>query len=173
MALRPERSVHACAIHRSDFVVFCKFLTGEWIADLENGEIKSTVLKRNIKFQKSPTGYLHARITHMGRKYDVFKHRAIIIAGMGLFNLPENYFMEVDHINGNKEDCSLKNLRLVTNTENATYAFGLFTYEEADEIRKEFAEGNVTKSELARRYGCHEKTIRNIVEGKTYKRGGN
>lgn len=70
-------------------------------------------------------GYLRANIWLEGKQVGFPIHRAIWIAANGV---PSGQFMEIDHINGKKDDNRLANLDLVTTKENVHRAMrsGLF-----------------------------------------------
>ena len=64
-------------------------------------------------------------------------------------------------------DNRLCNLRLVTASENQLLANGRFTFSQAEEIRRKYADG-IGVMQLSRDYGCGHSVICRIVHNKTY-----
>jgi DNA invertase Pin-like site-specific DNA recombinase len=79
--------------------------------------------------------------------------------------IPLSLSAEVDHIDGNKENNRLENLRLVPAEENTVRNL---TYAEAEEIRRKSREG-VSWKVLAEEFKISYSTIQRILAGKTHK----
>ena len=140
----------------SDCYILNKIRTGEWIPSLDTGEVYSNKKKGFLKTPVNHNGYLvigKTTVSHI-----------IWVAANG----PVPYGMQIDHINGNKQDNRLCNLHLVTASENQVLTRGVLTFSQAQEIRKRYAEGGITQRELAREYRVKPDTIRRIVNNKTY-----
>ena len=79
--------------------------------------------------------------------------------------IPTSLNAEVDHIDRNKENNRLENLRLIYKDENLCRKL---TYEEAEEIRKRYASGEKQRT-LAKEYGISKTSVGEIVRRETYK----
>ena len=81
----------------------------------------------------------------------------------------------IDHINEDKTDNRIENLRWITRSHNARRSImgensprAKLTWEQVTEIRELYARGNITKTRLGELYGVHRKTIRQIIEHKKW-----
>ena len=73
------------------------------------GRVKGTkILKPNVR----PSGYVYAQLTINGKNKSISIHRLVMMTFVGISKL------DVDHINGDKSDNRLSNLRYVTSREN-------------------------------------------------------
>lgn len=116
-------------------------------------------------------GYVYVNIR--GKQYP--KHR--VVAEVFVPN-PENKPF-VNHIDGNKQNCTDSNLEWCTQSENAKHArdFGLqpkglstykgkFTLEQREEIKQLWDSGKYTRRELAKMYGVSHTCINDIINDK-------
>ena len=153
-------------IRASDFAVFVRGMRGDWVAHPDTGRIYSNCIGDFLKPVRKRNGYqmltvnLRQGDTDYGSK--VCFHRAMWILCRGI---PTSLNAEVDHIDRNKENNRLDNLRLISRGENRIRKL---TYEEAEEIRKRYAAGEKQRT-LAQAYGISKTSIGEIVRRQTYK----
>ena len=95
-----------------------------WIQDYENryriyknGQVESCIFKKNkiMKPTKTDNGYLRIGLRKGGEKKKFLIHRLI---GIHFIPNPENK-EQIDHIDGDRTNNSISNLRWVSNKENA------------------------------------------------------
>ena len=152
-------------IRATDFAVYLKGMRGDWVAHPDTGRIYSNstgdFLKPSIK-----AGYPSLRIRlSFGDKEirgRVSVHRAMWVLCRGI---PLSLNAEVDHIDHNRENNRLENLRLISKQENVPHQI---TYADAEEIRRKREDGNTLKA-LAEEYGISQSSVRNIIRRKTHK----
>ena len=152
-------------IRSTDFAVYLKGMRGDWVAHPDTGRIYSNsigdFLKPSVK-----AGYPSLRIRlSFGDKEicgRVSVHRAMWVLCRGI---PLSLDAEVDHIDHNRENNRLENLRLISKQENVPHQI---TYADAEEIRKKREDGNTLKA-LAEEYGISQSSVRNIIRRKTHK----
>ena len=145
-----------------DVLIVEKLLSGRWIAEPSTGKIYSKDIGGYLK-PYIDRGYQRVRLasTH------VTISRVIWIAAHGIPELP---FLQIDHINENKLDNRLENLRLISPAGNTRHSKAKLTYDEAETIRREYAAGGVTQQTLADRYGITRPGISEIIHNKLYRK---
>ena len=152
-------------IRATDFVVFLKGIKREWIAYPESGKIFSTVTGEFLKTKKF-CGYHVISISqrYAGKRYNTTTpfHRALWILTYGI---PLSLRAEIDHIDGNKENNKISNLRLVSKEENTPHKL---SFEIAEEIRRRYVDGE-TQTALGKEFGVSRQAIQHIICGRSYK----
>ncbi len=159
----------APCIHAGDYAAWYKHATGEWIYDFASGQITNRRTGRLVPFRVTPAGYLEATVKIKGVQIHVLKHRAIWVAAHGLLALPIDYALEIDHINRNKCDCRLENLRLVRSEVNHSNTIPYLDADTVREIRRRYRTEPVSQAKLAGEYGICVDTVRNLINRKTYR----
>lgn len=145
-----------------------------------NGDVRSlphaTTKGRVLKQALNNSGYLRVAI---GRNGYQFVHRLVALAFVG--KRPQG--MDINHINGDKTDNSAKNLEYVSRRENMAHArhIGLhdnrgekhygskLTESQVIDIRRAFELAGVDETEIAPSLGVSTRTIRDILENKTWR----
>jgi HNH endonuclease/NUMOD4 motif-containing protein/helix-turn-helix protein len=117
-------------------------------------------------------GYLSTALCKNGRPKSIAVHRIVADAFLGL--CPPG--KDVDHINGDRLDCSVPNLRYLTRRENqgemrrrlGKWPSAKLTPHEVIEIRRLRQEG-MNPTPLARLFGVNPSTIHRIVRKESWK----
>lgn len=134
-----------------------------------------TVFSKNWKKSlgcRSSRGYLVCSLVHKGIKKQVKIHQIVWMSFNGA--IPSG--LVIDHINGNKLDNSLENLRLVTNKENSqnrrSYVgennpAAKINKQTADKIRKEHSTG-WSYSALATHFKICKTLVAKIIRGELW-----
>jgi|SRR4028118_34028 NUMOD4 motif. len=93
------------------------------VSDL--GRIYSNKSKKFLKVRPSTNGYAKVNLYSAPYKYRTRNvHNLVMEAFIGLpVKTNPDDFMVIDHINDNKMDCRLANLRYITQSENITKAW--------------------------------------------------
>ena len=144
-----------------------------YLIDIE-GNVYNTTTNKPLKGSISEHGYKYYRLSKDGKKKMFYAHR--LVAEMFLSN--PNNFTIVNHIDGDKLNNNLSNLRLVSLSENAQAAF--YTQKtnktckavlQFDLNGKFIAEFPSTK-EAARQLNLDSSTISNVCRGQNKTHGG-
>lgn len=149
---------------------------------LKKGGYQIVKVKRKRAEFKLPLGYLQVRIMMNGKRYYVGAHRLVWQYFKG--DIPDG--LQVNHKNGIKHDNRIKNLEVVTRSENMKHSYKLGLHNQhgernhqckiADkqvvEIRNLYATGDYTLMEVADLYGIAFQTVSVYVNGKSRIKSG-
>ncbi|MDO5847840.1 MAG: HNH endonuclease [Methanocorpusculum sp.] len=149
---------------RADYEVLARFRTGVWAVQPESGQIYVPGERRMLKARENNHGYLTISVPPQSSCYPL--SRAVWIGAT--LTVPVFDDLEVDHINGNIKDNRFKNLRLLTHAGNERCNRKQITFEQAEEIRREYEKGGVTLKELAERFGRGASSVRRIIRGEAF-----
>ena len=151
-----------------DIVIKKALDQGRLLADHNTGKIYSTTL-RGRKGEKVElpgadcNGYRVHNIYIDGVKKQCRAHQIVWISANGLY---DNKNLMIDHINRNRADNRLSNLRLVDakgNAENADRWEGNFSQNQKDIMHELHTLGNMSFRELAGHFGCSKSRVHQIV----------
>lgn len=138
-------------------------------------QIPETILKIHI----NRWGYPHCSLNKNGKSKTHTIHRLVASA----FIDKSHEGLEVNHIDGNKENNSVENLEWVTRTENIRHAFSnnlmvrhkgykngsaILDDEKVKEIKRHILEGKMYSREIARKYGVSLTCITHIKTNNTW-----
>ena len=139
----------------------------------KSGRVFNTASGKEVAANRSENKYLRIGLTDLTTHKQVFilLHRLVWACFKGI---PEDPHLEINHKDGNKGNCRLSNLELVTSSDNIRHAFAhslqpvVFTYDEVISIRKEFAKGKTSVKALAKYYGVGKQPIYHALKSETY-----
>lgn len=146
------------------------------------GKIRRDISANNtfsgrILKQSKIRGYFRVDLFKNGIGKTIKVHRLVALAFLGKCHEG----IQVNHIDGNKENNCSKNLEYVTPYMNTMHAVKLglkprgerhfkskLTYEKVLSIRAEYATGTVLQKDLAKKYGVNQTNISFITRGATW-----
>lgn len=153
-------------------IIWDSVKSGKIIVDFETGDIYSTTIRgregEKVKLKGSDcNGYLVHTISLNGIKKQVRAHQVVWIAANGLYD--KNLFV-IDHINRDRKDNRLSNLRLVTQKENVANCerkdTHILSIEDRLRVCELFYGGNNSIREIAEDFGVSKSTVFNILHEK-------
>lgn len=136
--------------------------------------------KRRMYKNISVSGYIRVNYSFNGNYYNMFAHRIVWIYYKGI--IPHD--LEINHINGIKDDNRPENLELMTGAQNVRHSFKVLgrkaargvkngrakrTENEIREIRKRYAAGGISQEKLGLIYNTSQGHIWRIVRGILWK----
>ena len=136
---------------------------------------KEKILKPTLNRE----GYLAVHLFKFGEQKKILLHRLVAMS----FIPNDTGLPEIDHVNADKFNCCVDNLRWSTSGENKRYATELglvpagekhgmskLTNEQVTLIREKYIpyDKDFGTRALAKQFGLHERTIRSIVHGRAY-----
>ena len=156
--------------HTCDLVALAKHTSGEWQFDLINGEIYDAEGKPLCTYLKD--GYRYTKTTHQGRRIHIPIHRALFAVALGIYSIPIDYSLEIDHINHIRTDNRIANLRLIPHKENCQNPLPprKISAEDAISLVRSYATGRSSISMLALEYNCSRKTVRRLIRAEGLRR---
>ena len=125
----------------------------------EDGKVFSSATNKFLTTHKDKDGYLKVRLISVdNRRHTYSVHRLVLMNFSPVENMD---ILQVNHIDGNKENNSLSNLEWVTCSENIKHAFkiGLKTQAGENNNASKYTEGQVLQAiELlkSKKYNCAE-----------------
>lgn len=153
-----------------DSVIAGALASGKIEVDFVSGKIYSTRIRghegERIELKGADcSGYIVHTLSFNGVKKQCRAHQIVWIAANGTYD--KNKF-QIDHINRDRKDNRIDNLRLVTAKENIANSEHkiqerIFTPEEEQHIQELFYQGNMSIRELAQDFGCSKSHIFNVV----------
>lgn len=169
--------------HIGDKEIFCFHPYLDTIVVSNKGRVKNILTGNFLNTHKNSNGYsaINVPFTHKGRRA-AFLHRLICEAFYS-FTGADNYFYEVNHIDGNKNNNNLENLEWLTRDENLAHSrhmrlscgnFGIkngnlkFSNQDLLDIKELHLLG-FNYAQIARAYNSNGNWISKIVNGKARK----
>jgi DNA (cytosine-5)-methyltransferase 1 len=142
--------------------------SGRITVDFETGKVYSTRQRgkegQSIELLGADcNGYIVHNIMFDGIKKQCRAHQIVWIAANGLY---DKETLMIDHVNRNKKDNRLSNLRLVDakgNSENRIPHQDKLNQEEKDKMFFLYKEGNVTMRELSEDFGISKSRVQQIL----------
>ncbi|HJJ38615.1 MAG TPA: HNH endonuclease signature motif containing protein [Methanocorpusculum sp.] len=144
-----------------DLLIAEKLCSGRWLVEPATGNI----------YSKDAGGYLKPSIVAGYPRVSILSTYVLVsrVVWIAVHGIPELPNLQIDHINENKLDNRIENLRLISPAGNVRRSRAILTYDDAEMIRREYAAGGVTQQVLADRYSMSPSSICEILNGKRYK----
>lgn len=143
----------------------------------KQGLVYSFKSNKFLKLINHSAGYKVVMLTKNGKQKKHYVHRLVCSAYLGLSKL------QVNHKDGIKTNNNLDNLEYCTTQQNTKHAqinnliksgekcikSKLKKYQ-VNEIRRRYAQGNISIRKLAKNFNCGSQTIYDIVKYKTWRK---
>lgn len=152
-----------------DYIIYNSLKSGKLHANYETGEIYSTSIRghegKHVALKGSIcNGYIVHTISFNGIKKQCRAHQIVWISANGLYD-KEKY--QIDHINRDRKDNRISNLRLVTRKENIANQkrtdTNILSIEDRLKVCELFYIGHMKMRDIAEDFGVSKSTIFNIV----------
>lgn len=162
----------------NDLVALKLHAMGNIIIDFGAGRIWNR-RGAEITGHKNTDGYYRVKLSHKGAEYIMMKHRVIYMCyhGINAFDFDRDF--EIDHLDGNKENNSISNLRACTGSENCLNPNTLLkgenapharlTNEDAEHYRSLYLSGGFTARKLAEIAKISTQAMENLLNNKSYR----
>lgn len=134
---------------------------------------------RTLKQHHDSNGYKEVSL-YLGSKRTHYRIHQLVI---NAFNPTNDIALEVNHIDGNKQNNSINNLEWVTHSENNKHAFRIglrshkgtlhnrakFNESQIKEIKAKYKTGEYTQKQLAKIYNVSKYNICDLVNNRSYR----
>jgi len=161
----------------NDLIALKRYEQGDIIINFGTGQIWNDK-GVEIVGAVSNKGYLQVTLSENGAPFTMQKHRVIYVCYHGINAIVIGQELEIDHVDGNKLNNSIRNLKQVTASENClnpstllrgeTAPHARFTNETAGKIRELYLAGGFTCRRLGKLYGVTTQAIEAIINNKSY-----
>ena len=143
----------------------------------KDGGVWSSKTYRFLKTNTGTNGYKYLVLRRNGRSVTSYIHRLVALTFIG----PRPEGLEIRHLNGNRDDNRIENIRYGTRSENrqdsrkhGTLCFGekqgcsKLTWQQVLDIRAAYSTGRWTQIRIARAYGVSRQHVCDIVNYKKW-----
>jgi len=140
--------------------IWCFYPNSDFYLISNYGQVKNLLTGKTLKQQCTTQGYKQVSFKINGKRKTKLVHRLVLET---FLRIPQYKYLEVNHINGNKNDNSLNNLEWMTREENLQHArdnnlfkkpIGIknpnytFDYDIVNKVKK-LRENNLTYKEIS------------------------